>query len=104
MTRIWVAAIIIAGAFTLCCGCADKFDRQRYETIYIGQPKDSVHRVLGAPQRSENDKWIYVNDTPYYMAEITFRDGKVVEKNWSYFRDDRLSDDALPGESRRLPQ
>jgi hypothetical protein len=67
-------------------GCSGpSFTRQRYDTIYIGQPDWDVRNFLGRPTYQELDTWTYVhNKTPYYHAIIHFHDGKVIAKDWSY--------------------
>ncbi len=81
------AAFILAGLLLAAClaGCNRSFTRERYETIYIGQPDWDVREVLGRPTLQQADAWTYVHSkTPYYQAVIYFRDGKVVGKDWSY--------------------
>jgi hypothetical protein len=77
-----VAAVLAAGL----AGCGGKsLTRQRYETIYVGQPDWDVLKVLGRPTYQEFDTWTYVHTrTPYFQAIIHFREGKVIAKEWSY--------------------
>ena len=78
-----VLALLLA-AWPVGCHSAP-FTRQRYETLYVGQPDWDVRNVLGPPTYQEADVWTYVHtDTPYCWAVIYFRDGKVTGKEWSY--------------------
>ncbi len=99
-----ISVYILLIGLLLCSGCSDKFTRERYETIYIGQPKDSVHRVLGTPDRSENSRWVYINEMPYERAEITFEDGKVARKYWSYVNEPEKPKTTRPHESQQQTQ
>ena len=88
MHRDWIihlslAAALLAGSFA--AGCAPKFSRQKFETIYVGMPAYAVEQKLGEPQESTPALWVYTG-RPYYRAEIIFRDGRVVETRWSYER------------------
>jgi hypothetical protein len=81
MTRL-IVAVALAAVLLAPTGC-NKFTRQRYETIYVGQPVSQVEEFLGKPDyRSEGDL-IYVNRRPYYRAVIHTKDGKVSGKHWS---------------------
>jgi len=65
-------------------GCAtNKFTRQRYETLYNGQPASDVELTLGPPQHKFSDTWTYVHDKPYYRAIIAFdENGRLIDKQW----------------------
>ena len=77
---LWVLVVIVlAGSFA---GC-NKFTRERYETIYVGQPADIVEKTLGKPYVKFSDTWTYEhNDAPYYKAVIMFKDGRVIGRSW----------------------
>jgi hypothetical protein len=84
-------AVLIVSA-----GC-NRFARQRYETVYVGQPAADVRRALGRPTSQDGDEWLYVHDSPpYYRAVIRISDGKVAGKSWSYDRP-RADGDQRPG-------
>lgn len=73
-----VAAAILAGV----AGCQEKFTRQRYETIYIGQPEFEVEKTLGEPTAKFSDTWTYIHDKPFYKAIVEFDSGRVTDKTW----------------------
>lgn len=92
------AGVLLA---TLCSGC-QKFTRQRFDTVYIGQPASDVQVTLGKPTVSLDGQWSYINHSPFYKANIYFnKDGKVADKRW--FDEKELSDmpmrDQLKGDS-----
>lgn len=90
MRRLILLTLLIA--LTAGAGCAsEKFTRERYETIYLGQPDYDVAEVLGEPDRRGPGRWLYVHDEPpHYSAEIVFdQAGRVIGREWSY---------ELPGE------
>ena len=74
---------MLLAAVTLCtlAGC-QKFTRQRYETIYVGQPATDVKTMLGKPTVQFENEWTYLNNKPYYKADIFFEDGRVSKKAW----------------------
>lgn len=77
----------IAAMALLAVGCGGpEFSRATYETIYLGQPADSVESKLGEPTRRDDRKWIYVNDEPWYRAVIEFENGQVTDKHWWWTR------------------
>jgi hypothetical protein len=68
-------------------GCAPaRFTRPNYETVYIGQPAYAVADTLGRPHEERGNTWIYRHETPFYMARITFRNNRVIDKKWYYER------------------
>ena len=71
----------------LCAGCQSKFTRQNYETIYLGQPDYDVQSKLGQPDERRDGTWIYVREKPFSKAVIVIEDGRVADKNWSWYRD-----------------
>ena len=77
---ILVAAAVLIGGF--CSGCAEKFTRQRYETLYIGQPMQEVQLTLGDTPYKASDTWTYQHEDPFYKAIIKFKDDKVTDKAW----------------------
>ncbi len=80
---------LICAILALCTapGCVSgEFTRPQYDTVYIGQPPRGVERALGEPTRVEEDTWVYVNESPYYRAEIVFDKGLVSRKTFSYTR------------------
>ena len=77
--RLLVSAALAAG---LCAGCQKKFTRPRYETIYIGMPASSVERTLGEPTLESGETWSYINEEPFYQADISFAGGRVTRKAW----------------------
>ncbi len=80
---LWTACLLI-GSLAGCGG--RKFTPQRYDTVYIGQPAWAVERTLGAAAEKSPDRWIYLHTKPYYRATITFQDGEVTAKHWTYLR------------------
>jgi len=78
--------MLAAMPLLMCTGCQQKFTRQRYETIRVTMPEWEVREVLGSPKRRDGEVWTYVNERPYYRAEITFAGGEVVGKDWSVDR------------------
>ena len=84
---VWlICGLVFAGA--VLSGCQRQFTRERYETIYEGQPDYNVRSKLGRPTRDTANLWTYVNEKPeYYRAEIWFQDGRVVRKRWSTDRE-----------------
>jgi len=85
MPRRSLIILLIAVALVwICGGCQGKFTRQRYETIYTSMPDWQVRNVLGEPADQSPDKWTYVHQQPYYLAEIRFTEGGLVSgKSWS---------------------
>ena len=88
MTRR-VATLLAVCLLAAClCGCSKgSFTRQRWETLYVGQPSWDVRKVLGKPAYQDEETWIYVHDSrPYHRAAVHFRYGRVAGKDWSYER------------------
>jgi hypothetical protein len=87
-----LTVILIASLAAVCLGgCYSKKSctRDRYETLYVGQPAWDAQRAVGKPTSTSSDgqTWVYVHDAaPYSRAAIHFRDGKVASKEWSYSR------------------
>jgi hypothetical protein len=81
MTRL-TAAIILASVLVSSVGCT-RFTRQRYETVYVGQPVSEAQEILGAPDFRKDGDLIYVNYRPYHHTIIHVQDGKVSGKEWS---------------------
>ncbi|MFP4052779.1 MAG: hypothetical protein ACLFV7_02835 [Phycisphaerae bacterium] len=82
---------VLLGAMLLAGGCArEPFTRVNYETVYLGQVADEVEATLGAPDRVEGSRWVYIHRQPFYQAIIAFDEGRVVSKQWSW---DRPRDD-----------
>lgn len=81
--KLILAALVLAA---LLVGCGNhSFTRQRYETIYVGQPSWDVRQALGDPTVEEPNAWTYEHtEVPYYRAVIYLRHGRVVSKEWSY--------------------
>jgi len=86
-----LVACLLIGSLAGCGG--RKFTPQRYDTVYIGQPAWAVERALGAADERSPERWIYLHSKPYYRATITFQNGQVSEKHWTYLRPD---DEPLP--------
>jgi len=82
MTILVVAMLIVGGC------AANKFTRQRYDTIYVGQDKQSVREKLGEPTIELPEGWLYRNEMPYYEARILFSGDRVSEKAWIEERKD----------------
>ena len=81
----------------LCVGCGSKtLTRQKYDTLYIGQPDYAVQRMLGEPQSRNDGMWTYVHNKPYYRAMIDFQDNRVVSKKWSYVRPPKPTEPPAP--------
>ena len=79
--RVLLVLVAAMSAGFVCQGCAGRFSRENFETIYQGQPAGAVERVLGRPARKQADEWIYIRRRPhYYEARIRFADGKVMKK------------------------
>jgi len=78
-TLLLAGAVLAAG---LCAGCQEKFTRQRYETIYVGQPAAEVELTLGEPKAKFSDSWSYIHEDPFYKAIIKFSSGRVSDKAW----------------------
>jgi hypothetical protein len=77
--------ILIVSVLAVGLGGCSKFTRQRYETVYVGQPAWDVRRALGRPSSQDANAWVYVHPpAPYYRTVIRFHDGKVASKEWSY--------------------
>ncbi len=79
-----LAAMVVATM--LCAGCQKTLTRQKYDTLYIGQPDYAVRRMLGEPQLRTDGTWTYVHNDPYYRAVIDFQDNRIASKKWSYLR------------------
>jgi len=73
------AAVLVAG---FCAGCQQKFTRQRFDTIYRGQPAYEVEMTLGEPTAKFSNTWSYINEEPFYKAIIEFESGRVTSKAW----------------------
>lgn len=66
-----------------------KFDRQRYETLYYGQPYYAVEDTMGKPTEIDERQWIYIHESPYYRAVITYdAEGKLANKEWFLAEDE----------------
>lgn len=77
--------VMLTLATLSCLGCRDEFTRERYETLYEGQPAWDVAETLGEPTRRENGKWVYLRtESPICSAWIFFEDGRLVDKRWFY--------------------
>jgi len=64
-------------------GCTqNKFTRVNYETLAVGMPAEEVRDILGNPKAEFSDTWTYINDMPFYKAEIKFKDGRVADMAW----------------------
>jgi outer membrane protein assembly factor BamE (lipoprotein component of BamABCDE complex) len=80
-TVVLLAAAVLGGVFLT--GCAEKFTRMRYDSVYIGQSKEGVEATLGNTPYRFSDTWTYVHDEPHYRAVIKFdAEGKVSDKAW----------------------
>ena len=91
MNRTVVVMLAAAvGLAIFCGGCAKQFTRERYDTIYVGQPQFEVEATLGKPAARFSDTWSYINERPFYKAIIQFKDGKVSDKSWA---DSRVIED-----------
>lgn len=78
----WATCLAVLALAATLAGCS-KFSRERYETIYLGQPADSVRRKLGRPDEQDPGRWFYEHArAPYHAAEITFVNGQVSGKRW----------------------
>ena len=87
MKKHRLAVILILSVLAVGLGGSHKFTRQRYETVYVGQPAWDVRRALGRPSSQDANAWVYVHSSaPYYQAVIHFRNDKVASKEWSYDR------------------
>lgn len=85
------AMLVLATVLSGCPG--PDLTRERFETLYIGQPASSVERKLGEPTRRGVGVWVYVSEDPYYRrAEVYFDNGRVRELKWSYERPDGDAD------------
>ena len=87
MKRATVLILVACAVAAFCCtGCAKKFTRQRYETIYTGQSAFDVEKTLGDPAdgggHKFSDTWTYINHRPFYKAVIEFKSGRVSKKVW----------------------
>ena len=89
---IWV--LLAATALTVCGGCDvlrlfsfnfRKFTRERYDTIYHGQPSEQVRKRLGRPHETMGNAWVYSREKPFHTAVIFFEADKVIGKRWSDF-------------------
>jgi hypothetical protein len=85
-------ALIAAMFLTSCGGCEvaklfsfnfKKFTRERYDTIYHGQPREQVRKKLGEPHETTGNAWVYSHEEPFYTAVVFFEAGKVTAKRWS---------------------
>ena len=68
-------------------GCARKFTRANYDSIYVGQEQWEVAETLGDPKSQGRfaREWHYVKDSSkhYYKAIIAFdEDRRVASKRW----------------------
>lgn len=79
LTALMLAVVLSA----LLAGCQQQFTRQRFETLYVGQPAEDVREVLGEPTVEYPNEWRYVTDRPYAMGTVYFADGKVTRKTWA---------------------
>jgi len=80
--RAVVATVAVVLVVTMLAGCQRGFNRQAYETVLLGEPASQVQKKLGKPTAQSGEVWTYVNEMPYYRAEIEFKEGKVAEKRW----------------------
>ena len=81
--RCLLLAAIALNAAACTMSLFRKFDRQRYETLYHGQPYYAVEDTLGKPTEIDERQWIYTHESPFYRAVITYdADGKLVNKEW----------------------
>lgn len=83
------------------CTGGERFTRERYETVYRGQPAEAVEQALGEPTVRYPDRWQYIHTAPYYRAVIRFEDGKVVDKEWSYARQEAAEPAPVEAEPMR---
>ena len=87
MARKWASVLaVVVVAAALCVGCQKTFTRQKYDTLYVGQPDYAVRRMLWEPQFRSDGTWTYVHSNPYYRAVIDFQDNPITSKKWSYVR------------------
>ncbi|HAU36909.1 MAG TPA: hypothetical protein DCX07_04245 [Phycisphaerales bacterium] len=82
MKRAIVLLLVVGALALVCTGCEKKFTRQRFDTIYVGQPEMEVELTLGEPTAKFSDSWSYINDEPFYKAVISFEKGRVTDKAW----------------------
>ena len=93
--RILMVAVLLSGfAIGGCTG--QKFTRQQYDTLYVGQPPGGVYESLGEPQERRGDVWMYVNDRPFYRAAIVFEDDRLAKKFWTTDRNKPLPPEPCP--------
>jgi len=85
-------AVMVVVAGMVCGGCQERFTRQMFDTIYIGQPDYAVRRTLGEPESRSDGTWTYVHRRPYYRAVIDFKNNRVISKKWSYDRPARAEE------------
>ncbi|OQB81352.1 MAG: hypothetical protein BWX88_04289 [Planctomycetes bacterium ADurb.Bin126] len=100
MTRTTTLVLVAALALGLFCAGCTKFTRERYETIYVGQPQFEVEATLGEPYARFSDTWTYINEKPFYKAIIQFKEGRVSDKAWA---DERVIEDHPDGKKPAGP-
>ncbi len=84
MRRRGLAISILLCAAAVISGCGGpEFTREKYQTLFVGQPQKEVQGTLGRPNAATADTWFYFDTMPtYHAARIYFRDGLVVAKEW----------------------
>jgi hypothetical protein len=97
MTRPVLLLVPLALLAGLVAGC-ERFTRQNYETLFVGQQETEVRQVLGEPRLRTPTVWIYEHDHPYYKAVLRFGEGKLVGKTWTFQR----PEEKLKAESWKL--
>jgi len=83
MKNLVITLVAVVAVSSVLAGCQQKFTRQNYDTIYIGQPAHQVEMSLGKPDVQFSNEWNYINEEPFYKAIIKIQDGKVVDKSWA---------------------
>ena len=81
------AILLLAAVLTVTSlGCAGKFTKQRFDTVYIGAPSGKLLRTLGRPDSRDGDTWTYTNNSPWYQAKFVISEDSVADKKFSYDR------------------
>ncbi len=94
MKNFVITLVGVIAISSVLAGCQQKFTRQNYDTIYIGQPAQQVEMTLGKPDVKFDSQWNYINEEPFYKAIIKIENGKVADKSWA---DERVIEDHPDG-------
>jgi len=98
MRKRMILTLGVLGGALLFAGCSEKFTRDRYETLYVGQSAGEIEMALGEETDKvgifkTTDTVTYIHRDPFYKAIILIRSGKIAEKSW--YDGQTMEDDPL---------